>query len=69
MKARMCKNFISDTCKILLLIIFVFNSTGVNAQQSKIESLKHAINFSREDSLKIILLDSPGQAYRDEKKT
>ncbi len=68
MKARMCKNFISDTCKILMLIIFIFSTTCLNGQQSKIDSLKYTISSAKDDTVKIILLEQLGQAYRDEKK-
>jgi two-component system, NtrC family, sensor kinase len=61
-------NFIHAICKIILLIIFIFSSTCINAQQSKIDSLKNEIALAKEDTIKIILLEQLAQSYRDEKK-
>lgn len=68
MKVGICKNFISPSSEIVLLIILIFSSSCITAQQSKIDSLKHAISYAKADTLKIILLEQLGQSYRDEKK-
>ncbi len=68
MKVSMCKNFIPATCKMLLLIIFGFNTSCINAQQNKIDSLKQLLSVTKKDTIKIILLDQLAQSYRDEKK-
>ncbi len=68
MNAFISKKNISPVFKNILLIIFIFNSTHINAQQSKIDSLKNKISFTKADTLKIFLYEDLGQAYRDEKK-
>jgi tetratricopeptide (TPR) repeat protein/anti-sigma regulatory factor (Ser/Thr protein kinase) len=53
---------------IILPIIFIFSTTCTNAQQTKIDSLKLLIAVTKEDTLKINLFESLGQAYRNAKK-
>lgn len=68
MKVSVYKNFNPSTFKITLLIIFGFSAISINAQQTKIDSLKQLISVTKDDTLKINLFESLGQAYRDAKK-
>ena len=68
MNTGWCKNFIRAACKIILLIIFIFSTLCINAQQTKIDSLKNELALAKQDTIKIILLEQLAQTYRDEKK-
>jgi len=52
----------------MFTVIVLVNSAYVNAQQTKIDSLKQIINSTNTNTSKIILYEALGQAYRDVKK-
>ena len=56
MNAGWCKNFIRAACKIILLVIFMFDARSPNAQQSKIDSIKKVISLAKEDTSKIFFV-------------
>ena len=68
MKLSMYKNFIIVICRIILLIIFIFGTFSLHAQQSKIDSLKSLISNTKSDTVKIILYGYLAAAYYEEKK-
>src|SRR5262249_31059941 len=61
-------NFNISICRIALLIVFIFGTFSLHAQQAKIDSLKRLLSSTKVDTEKIILLETLAQAYRDEKK-
>ena len=52
----------------VFLANFLLFSSILNAQQTKINSLRSLIANTKSDTTKVILLDELAQAYRDEKK-
>src|SRR5215475_1036110 len=62
------KNFVLLISNAILLIIFIFGTFSLHAQQSKIDSLKSLISNSKSDSVKINLYGYLAGAYYDEKK-
>ncbi|MEP6464870.1 MAG: histidine kinase [Parafilimonas sp.] len=50
------------------MVIFISSFVSLNAQQTKIDSLKFLIENTKTDTAKINLYENLGQAYRDEQK-
>jgi tetratricopeptide (TPR) repeat protein len=68
MKYCTSANFFNCFFKQSLLIIFVFNTSSLNAQQSRIDSLKNLISNTKNETDKIELYSKLGEAYYLEKK-
>ncbi|NNV55372.1 hypothetical protein GD597_07880 [Panacibacter sp. KCS-6] len=68
MRINIYNKYILFSCKQVLLPILVLISHCVFSQQSRIDSLRNIISKTKEDTVKILLYEDLGQAYRDEKK-
>ena len=68
MKCRLSDKMLPYIFKKVAPIIFLFGTTSLYAQQSKIEDLKHLINSTQTDTAKIELYEKLGNTYRNEKK-
>jgi signal transduction histidine kinase/DNA-binding response OmpR family regulator len=68
MKVSISKIFIPGISKGILLVIFIFSSTCINAQQNTIDSLKYELTHSKEDSTKVKILILLALRYIDAAK-